>query len=145
MKRDPRLHPLSARRSERRLHGLRLTDGYKLAQRIADTFGLSFRPSYFKRMTQAAAAQQRAQEALIAHLRKTADAVAADLTHQLRRDFALYGEGYVQVSWEDQLGGTHVQRVPPEQVAVYSAPRWPDVELTDAQARLLDDLEVGPS
>lgn len=121
MKRDPRLKRSGERRAERRLHGLRFTDGYRTAQRIAAAFDLSFRPSYFKRMTQAAQAHERAQAQLIAHLRKTADIVAADFTRQLRRDFALYGDGYVSVSWEDALGDVHVQRVPPEQVAVYPA------------------------
>lgn len=118
MKRDPRLKRSGERRAERRLHGLRLTDGYRAAQRIAAAFDLSFRPSYFKRMTQAAQAHERAQAQLIAHLRKTADIVAADLTRQLRRDFALGGEAHAHCDWDVEADLPTVVRVPPEDITV---------------------------
>lgn len=144
MKRDPRLRRCGERRTERRLHGLRLTPAFHLAQRIAAAYDLSFRPSYFKRMARAMSDHERAQARLIAALRTSASVVAANLTRQLRRDFALYGEAHVAVHWDPVFGEPRHERIPPEHVAVVP-PRWPDVPLTDEQARRLDDLELGPS
>lgn len=139
MKRDPRLRRLGERRGERRLHGPRFTSGYRLAQRIAATFGLAFTRGHFVRTARAAQAQYEAHERFVAQLKRTAAIVSGDLTEQLRRDGALYGEARVHCDWDDVLNEPTVERVPPQDWG-----RWPHVPLTDAQAALLDE-GWGPS
>lgn len=127
MRRDPRLRRCGERRSPRRLHGLRLTPAFKLAQRISAVYGLSFRPAYFKRMAAAMSDHERAQARLLASLRASASVVAANLTRQLRQDFALYGEAHVAVHWDPVFGEPRHERIPPERVAAprFRADGWP--------------------
>jgi hypothetical protein len=137
VKRDPRLRPLSARRSERRLHGLRLTDAYKLAQRIGETFGLRMTYPHFKAHAAHAARVEQAHARFVRQLQRTASQVAHDLTEQLRRDGMLYGEAHVHCGWDEATDLPTVQRVPPEDVM-----RWPAKPLTQEQADRLDGVEL---
>lgn len=99
------------------------------------------------------------QDAYLEQLRAHATLLARELT----QDLELAGAAYVHVSWDLAAHAPTYARIDPASLQP-SVPlitplsdgralsqiwrdevRWPDVPLTDAQARLLDDLEIGPS
>lgn len=119
MKRDPRLRRLGERRSERHLHGVRLTPAFQLAKRLSlalgsAAFAAAGLSRSFASMARASIEAQQAHERFAVMIKRQGEAVAADLTQQLQRDGELHGETRVVVHFDPLFGEPRIERYPPE-------------------------------